>query len=559
MWRGTTSRGQDWVLVRRDHDFTLRHGVEELPIPASRADRISVTRRWWRTTVTVAGVPDTVGVLRGLTVDEGRRLEDAVQDALARSLTTWAQRLTNTIEAARQDLRWITEEEVSGLLAARPGIADVEPAVARSALGGEPLVLTEEGTRRWVRAVNDEVAATIMRSHRQFFDTIESTPLTDEQVRAVVTYDNRVNVIAAAGSGKTSVMVARAAYAVCRQLARPEEIVLLAFNKDAATELQNRIRTRLAAAGLPAEGVEATTFHAFGLKVIGYATGRKPTVAPWVTDNNELGVLSEIVAELKAGDPRFKQAWDWFRLLLFTRPEENFSEPPAPDAWDPARRAAGYRAMDGSVLKSEGERRVANFLYLHGVNYEYERPYPHDTADAEHRQYHPDFYYPDIDVWHEHWGLDANGNPRPGWTDYLDGIEWKRRLHRHHGTRLVETTWAEVMEGDGLSRLQGELVGHGIRLDWDPDRPPARGVKVVTDVDMLRLVRTFMLHVKANSLARQEVERRLDAGRVRNKARASIFLVLYWPIHEAMFWKACTRPVRLRGRRTSAGAHATTG
>ncbi|OLT16278.1 hypothetical protein BJF80_06715 [Serinicoccus sp. CUA-874] len=212
------------------------------------------------------------------------------------------------------------------------------------------------------------------------------------------------------------------------------------------------------------------------------------------------------------------------KLLIFTRPDEDFTEPSAPEAWDPARRATGYRAMDGTTVKSEGERWVANFLYLHGVSYEYERPYPHDTADAEHRQYHPDFYYPDIDVWHEHWGLDANGNPRPGWTDYLDGMEWKRQLHRQHGTTLVETTWAEVMQGNGLSHLEKELVGHGIRLDWDPDRPPARGVRVVTDADMLRLVRTFMLHVKANSLDRQEVGRRLGVGLVRNRRRAGIFL-----------------------------------
>lgn len=188
------------------------------------------------------------------------------------------------------------------------------------------------------------------------------------------------------------------------------------------------------------------------------------------------------------------------------------------------------------MVRSEGERWVANFLYLHGVNYEYERPYPHNTADAEHRQYQPDFYYPDVDVWHEHWGLDANGSPRPGWTGYFDSIAWKRQLHRQHGTSLVETTWAGVMEGGDLSRLKEELVKHGIRLDWDPDRPPARGVKVVTDADMLRLVRTFMLHVKASSLDRQEVERRLDAGRVRNRSRASIFLDLYWPIHDA--WQA---------------------
>lgn len=536
VWRGTTPHGEDWVLVRQDAGFALRHGPDATYIPASGADRISVTRRWWRTTVRIAGVPDRAGVLHGLSGEEGRRLEEAVQEALSGSLTVWTERLSTKIEMSRRDLRWIPEEEVTALLSTRPAIADTEPAVVGHTRGVRPLWLTEEGTRHWVRTVNDEIATAVIQSQRPFFDTVESSPLTAEQARAVVTYDNRVNVIAAAGSGKTSVMVARAAYAVSRGLAKPEEIVLLAFNRDAAAELQTRIRRRFAAAGLPSQGVEATTFHAFGLKVIGLATGRKPTVAPWLTNNEELDVLSEIVAELKGSDRRFRYAWDWFRLLLFTRPDEDFTEPAAPDSWDPARRATGYRAMDGTTVKSEGERWVANFLYLHGVSYEYERPYPHDTADAEHRQYHPDFYYPDIDVWHEHWGLDADGKPRPGWTDYLDGVEWKRALHRQHGTTLLETTWAEVMEGDGLSRLEKELVGHGIRLDWDPDRPPARGVKVVTDADMLRLVRTFMLHVKANSLDRDEVGRRLAAGRLRNKARARIFLDLYWPIHDT--WQA---------------------
>ncbi|WP_075813751.1 UvrD-helicase domain-containing protein [Serinicoccus sp. CUA-874] len=74
-----------------------------------------------------------------------------------------------------------------------------------------------------MRTVNDKVAAAIIQQQqRRFFDTVESSPLTSEQARAVVTYDNRVNVIAAAGLGKTSVMVARAAYAVSRGLVKPE-------------------------------------------------------------------------------------------------------------------------------------------------------------------------------------------------------------------------------------------------------------------------------------------------------------------------------------------------
>lgn len=531
LWRGTTADGEDWVLADQQDGFVLRLGNDEILVPAAEAGRIAVNRRLWRTTVTVVGASERAGPLRGLTRAEGRRLQVRVQQVLTESAIAWSERVTAAVESARRGRRWITEEEVTAYLAALPRTDLLTASVATSGRDTPSLHLTEDGLRRLVRAINEEVVTEIVRSHRRFFDTVESSPLTDEQVRAVVTYDNRVNVIAAAGSGKTSVMVARAAYAVARGLARPEEILLLAFNKDAAEELRTRIRTRFAAAGLPGDGLVATTFHAFGLKVIGHATGRKPTVAPWVTDGDELAVLSEIVADRRAADPRFGYRWDMFRLLLARA--DAAAEAAVADAWDPDHRRAGLRTMAGEVVKSQGERVLADWLYLHGVRYEYERPYVHDTADPEHRQYHPDFYYPDIDVWHEHWGLDADGNPHPTWTDYAAGMAWKKQLHETHGTTLLETTWAGVTEGGDLPRLERELTGHGIRLSWDPDRPAARGVRVTTDADMLRLVRTFMVHVKANSLDREELQRRVAAGRVRNRVRARAFLDLYWPIHAA--------------------------
>ena len=81
----------------------------------------------------------------------------------------------------------------------------------------------------------------------------------------MITFDNRVQVVAAAGSGKTSVMVARAAYAVHRGFVAPQRILLLAFNKAAADELQQRVQQRLASAGIDAENIRAATFHSFGL------------------------------------------------------------------------------------------------------------------------------------------------------------------------------------------------------------------------------------------------------------------------------------------------------
>ncbi len=63
--------------------------------------------------------------------------------------------------------------------------------------------------------------------------------MTEEQVEAVVTFDSRVRVIAAAGSGKTSTMIARAAYAIEKNIAAPGEILLLAFNKKARRNSRN--------------------------------------------------------------------------------------------------------------------------------------------------------------------------------------------------------------------------------------------------------------------------------------------------------------------------------
>lgn len=89
---------------------------------------------------------------------------------------------------------------------------------------------------------------------------------------------------------------------------------------------------------------------------------------------------------------------------------------------------------------------VADFLFLNGVRYEYETPYQHDVADAQHSQYRPDFFYPDVDVYHEHWALDRDGNPPAEFAGYAAGIEWKKSIHQRFGTTLIETTWASILD-----------------------------------------------------------------------------------------------------------------
>ena len=62
----------------------------------------------------------------------------------------------------------------------------------------------------------------------ELFDRIEARPLTEEQRKAVVIDECRNLVVAAAGSGKTSVIVAKTGWLI-QKGRKPSELLLLAF------------------------------------------------------------------------------------------------------------------------------------------------------------------------------------------------------------------------------------------------------------------------------------------------------------------------------------------
>ena len=109
---------------------------------------------------------------------------------------------------------------------------------------------------------------------------------------------------------------------------------------------------------------------------------------------------------------------------------------------------------------------IANFLAQHGVNYLYEAEYKIDTRDEEHVQYRPDFYLQDYNIYIEYFGIDRNGNVPAYFSGkdgksasdiYNEGIEWKRKIHKENGTRLIECYAYEHFEGVLLDNLKTKL------------------------------------------------------------------------------------------------------
>jgi DNA helicase-4 len=431
--------------------------------------------------------------------------------------------------------RWIPQEVIDDLIESKPKFLNqrtIQRLSLTSRLNEQEIqALTDLNLNlnSMFDEANQEILYAELTSQKHFLESIESKPLSLEQGTAVITFDNRVLLVAAAGSGKTSVMVARAAYATMKNFIDPSKILLLAFNKAAAEELQERVKNRFENANIDSTGIRASTFHAFGLEVIGRALNERPSVAPWVEKGRDFEEIAKIVKKLKDSSEGFKYKWDLYRLIF--PPETMKLTGIEHDAWNLESKEQGYRTFDGKIVRSHGERMIANWLYLHGVSYQYERDYRYKTANAIHRQYKPDFYYPDIDVWHEHWAIDKNGNPPPDFTGYVEDIQWKRKLHSDNKTELIETTFGEVVFANGLISLKEKLTKRGVILNWDPDRPKAAYTNI-EDAYIIRLVRTFMTHVKSNSLTTEEVASRLMGTWNHLKSdRTELFLEIYWQIH----------------------------
>ena len=127
-------------------------------------------------------------------------------------------------------------------------------------------------------------------------------------------------------------------------------------------------------------------------------------------------------------------------------------------------RSHEIRSLNGDLVKSFEECRIANFLYLNGIPYEYERAYEHDTATTKKGQYKPDFYLTESGIYTEHFALSESEDTPPfiDRGDYTASREWKLAQHAKYGTMLIETFSHEQRSGELMRKLARKLREHGV-------------------------------------------------------------------------------------------------
>jgi len=159
---------------------------------------------------------------------------------------------------------------------------------------------------------NDAYLVRELSHSRELLDTIESRPLTEEQRRAVIVDEHRNLVIAAAGSGKTSVIVAKVGWLLHRGKRMPQELLLLAFATDAGDEMRERIKARFDAE--TARRISVSTFHSLGMAIIGKAEGSRPSLSHVAgSKKGLLETLKSIIDDLFADSKLPTVLRDWFQ------------------------------------------------------------------------------------------------------------------------------------------------------------------------------------------------------------------------------------------------------
>jgi len=140
-----------------------------------------------------------------------------------------------------------------------------------------------EGAQETLQQRNKDWIIKELDNWEVLFSQIESSPLNLTQKQAVLLNDNNNLVLAGAGSGKTSVLTARVAYLLQSHMAQADQILMLAFGRDAANEMKQRLLNKI---GPSTEQVRVNTFHQLGLYILRQVEGGEVKLSPVALDDN---------------------------------------------------------------------------------------------------------------------------------------------------------------------------------------------------------------------------------------------------------------------------------
>lgn len=330
---------------------------------------------------------------------------------------------------------------------------------------------------------NDTYVQETMKKEKNYLDNIlyEVDPivkLDNDQRKVVLTDEDYCLVIAGAGAGKTTTVAARVKYLVEKKNIDPKQILVVSFTNKAVHELQDKINTNLHI------DCPITTFHSAGNAIL-----RKKSLEKLnIVDQSKLYyIVQDYFKKSILQNERLVNNLILFFASYFDAPYEGkdlnaFFEKVAKSNYSTLKsdfnefkedvvdhKSKKKVTIQNEVLRSYQEVEIANFLYLNGIDYQYEPLYQYDIPNAK-KPYTPDFIIKQGNniAYIEHFGITQDGKNDRFSDDqiamYKRAINDKILLHRSHKTKLIYTFSQYNDRRSLLEHLKENLLKNGFQL-----------------------------------------------------------------------------------------------
>ncbi|MFV8418584.1 UvrD-helicase domain-containing protein [Mycoplasma sp. Sp33II] len=329
----------------------------------------------------------------------------------------------------------------------------------------------------WIMQIEDQIA---WHNNEYFkkeqndpiFDNINNHALDIEQRKAILMDEKALLVIAGAGSGKTLTICGKIKYLLEHNHIEPENILCLSYSKKSAQDLESKLKNINRA-------ISVSTFHALGLNISQKAAGLKLNVdqqfeakiesyfSQYLPKNSEMlyKILNYYGLYLNADITQKDQtALQTQKDVISNLDNNTFAS--TKQALANLGNQKRKKTLKKEYVKSTEELMLANFYFINGINYAYEQPYKVQLATEDKRQYLPDFYLKDYDIYHEHFGitregLNPNFNPEEQ-ERYNKTIEWKEQIHTKYNTTCIKTYSYQFNEASIFEDLTNLLKQHNV-------------------------------------------------------------------------------------------------
>ena len=381
-----------------------------------------------------------------------------------------------------------------------------------------------------IDAQNERYITSKMQTEKSYLDCIlkDCDPnilLDDDQRRVVLTDEDYCLVVAGAGAGKTTTVAAKVKYLVDKQGVDPSQILVISFTNKAVNELKQRIIGEL--------HIECpiATFHSTGNAIIHKHNPDKLNI---VDDGKLYYVVQDYFRNNVLKNESAVNSLILFFASYFDAPYEGkdlnaFFNHIAKSNFTTMRseldefkqqvidtRTKKTVTIQSEIMRSAQEVEIANFLYLNGIDYEYEPLYKYDILFAR-KPYTPDFriWQGDKETYLEHFGITEEGRNNRFSSDelgaYKKAINDKISLHRQHKTNLIYTFSSYKDHRTLIEHLQEKLEAAGFELRPRSNKEIMEKLVVSEENRYIRklvaLICRFIANFKTNGYTADEFNR----------------------------------------------------